>query len=253
VPIDIWEIRARQERRAYMATVAEILVMLQEKANPEKIEGMASYGMTPESRLGVSVPDMRAIAKQVGKDHQLALELWASGYAETQIVAGMIADPNQLTEEQMDSWVVDLNSWDTCDQVCMNLFDKSPLALKKVRDWSERDEEFVKRAAYALIACLAWHDKRMDDLEFIDLFLIIKAGSTDNRNYVKKAVNWALRNIGKRNLELNQAAIKLAQEIQGIDSRAARWIAADALRELQSEKVHQRLVKKAGLGTSSKS
>jgi 3-methyladenine DNA glycosylase AlkD len=135
----------------------------------------------------------------------------------------------------------------------MNLFDKSPLVLKKVRDWSKRDEEFVKRAAYALIACLAWHDKRMDDLEFIDLFLIIKAGSTDNRNYVKKAVNWALRNIGKRNLELNQAAIKLAEDIQGIDSRAARWIAADALRELQSEKVHQRLVKKAGLGTSSKS
>ncbi len=234
-----------------MATVAEILVMLREKANPEKIGGMASYGMTAESRLGVSVPDMRAIAKQVGKDHQVALELWDSGYAEAQIVAGMIADPNQLTEEQMDSWVVDLNSWDTCDQVCMNLFEKSPLALKKVRDWSQREEEFVKRAAYALIACLAWHDKRMDDQEFTDLFPIIKAGSTDNRNYVKKAVNWALRNIGKRNLKLNQAAIVLAQEIQQIDSRAARWISSDALRELQSEKVHQRLVKKAGLRTSS--
>jgi len=236
-----------------MASVAQILVMLQEKSEPEKVQGMAYFGLTPESRLGVSVPDMRAIAKQVGKDHQVALELWESGYPEAQIVASMIADPNQLTDEQMETWVVDLNSWDTCDQVCMNLFDKSPLVLKKIHEWSKRDGEFVKRAAYALIACLAWHDKQMDDQEFTNLFPIIIDGSTDDRNYVKKAINWALRNVGKRNLNLNQAAIKLAQDIQQIDSRAARWIAADALRELQSEKVHQRLVKKAGLSTNSKS
>ena len=232
-----------------MATTAEILAMLEAKAKPEKIQDMAYFGLTSTSRLGVSVPDMRAIAKEVGKDHRVALELWGTGFPEAQIVASMIADPEQLTDEQLETWVVDLNSWDTCDQVCMNLFEKSPLALKKVRDWSIRDEEFVKRAAYALIACLAWHDKQMDDREFIDLFPIIIEGSTDDRNYVKKAVNWALRNIGKRNLNLNQAGIKLAQEIQKIDSRPARWIAADALRELQSEKVHQRLVKKAGLGT----
>ena len=236
-----------------MTTVAEILVLLQEKAKPEKIQDMAYFGLAPESRLGVSVPDMRAIAKQVGKDHQVALELWESGYPEAQIVASMIADPNQLTNWQMEAWVVDLNSWDTCDQVCMNLFEKSPLALKKVHEWSKREGEFVKRAAYALIACLAWHDRQMDDQDFINLFPIIIDGSTDDRNYVKKAVNWALRNIGKRNLNLNRDAIKLAQDIQQIDAKAARWIAADALRELQSEKVHQRLVKKAGLDPSSKS
>lgn len=236
-----------------MATAAEILELLKERAKPEKIQGMANFGLTPDSRLGVSVPDMRAIAKQVGKNHDVALELWESGYPEAQIVASMIAEPAQLTEVQMETWVIDLNSWDTCDQVCMNLFEKSPLVMEKIFDWSNREEEFVKRAAYALIACLAWHDKQMDNEEFTNLFPIISNGSTDDRNYVKKAVSWALRNIGKRNLDLNQAAIKLAQDVRQIDSRAARWIASDVLRELQSEQVHQRLVKRAGLGNNSRS
>lgn len=236
-----------------MATATEILELLKERAKPEKIQGMAKFGLTPGSRLGVSVPDMRAVAKQVGRDHDVALELWESGYPEAQIVASMIAEPAQLTEVQMETWVIDLNSWDTCDQVCMNLFEKSPLVKEKILDWSNREEEFVKRAAYALIACLAWHDKEMDNEEFTNLFPIISSGSIDDRNYVKKAVSWALRNIGKRNLDLNQAAIKLAQDIRQIDSRAARWIASDVLRELQSEQVHQRLVKKAGLGNNSRS
>ena len=148
-----------------------------------------------------------------------------------------------MTDVQMEEWVKDLNSWDVCDQVCMNLFDKSPLAIKKIHDWSKREEEFVKRAAYALIACIAWHDKEAKDDTFIQLFPVIKLGATDVRNYVKKSVNWALRHIGKRNIRLNKAAIEIAEEIGQMYSKAARWIASDALRELKSENVQKRLRK----------
>lgn len=196
-----------------MATVEEILEKLKGKARPDQVEGMAKYGIAAEGRLGVSVPDMRKIAKESGKDHQLALELWKTGIPEARIVAAMIGEPEKLTEEQMEDWVKDVNSWDVCDQVCMNLFEKPPLAWKKILDWSEREEEFVKRTAFALIACLAWHGKYTEDEKFIELFPVIKRGATDERNYVKKAVSWALRNIGKRNPNLNKAAIKATKDI----------------------------------------
>ena len=223
------------------AAADQVLQQLKEKSNPENVKGMSRFGMTSEGRLGVSMPDIRKIAKSTGKDHEVALELWESGIAEARIVAALIAEPDKLTEAQMENWVADLNSWDVCDQVCMNLFDKSPLAIKKVRDWSEREEEFVKRAAYSLIACIAWHDKAAEDQVFIDLFPVIVRGATDERNYVKKAVSWALRHIGKRNRRLNKAAIETAQEIKEIDSKAARWVASDVIRELESEKVQARL------------
>ena len=202
---------------------------------------MARYGITVNNRLGVSVPEMRRIAKGAGRDHAVALELWDTGIAEARIVASMIAVPEQLTEERMEAWVKDFDSWDVCDQVCMNLFDKSPLARRKIVEWSARDEEFVRRAAFALLASVVVHDRNATDEEIIEFLPVIKAGATDERNFVKKAVNWALRTIGKKNRELNQAAIQAAREIQELDSRAARWIAADALRELESEKVQQRL------------
>ena len=227
-----------------METVEEVIQELQSKAEAENIEGMARFAIVGDNRMGVSVPDMRKIAKSVGKNHQLALDLWETGVPEGMIVAGMIAEPEKLTEEQMGDWVVDINSWDICDQVCMNLFEKSPLAEKKIFEWSLREEEFVKRTAYALIACLAWHDKQAEDERFINYFPLILAGSTDERNFVKKAVNWALRNIGKRNQHLNKQAIQVAREIHEIDSRSARWIASDALRELESEKIQERLRKK---------
>jgi 3-methyladenine DNA glycosylase AlkD len=188
---------------------------------------------------------MRQLAKAAGKDHQLALELWETGIAEARIIAAMIGEPNKLTEAQMEEWVKDINSWDVCDQVCMNLFEKSPLAWQKIIDWSAREEEFVKRTAYSLLACLAWHDKQTKDEKFMALFPVLIRGATDERNFVKKAVNWALRNIGKRNLNLNQAAINTAKEIQKIDSRAARWIASDAIRELESEPIQAKLKGKA--------
>ncbi|MFL7891360.1 MAG: DNA alkylation repair protein [Anaerolineales bacterium] len=227
-----------------MNTVEEVMQELESKAKPDQLEGMARFAILGDQRMGVSVPDMRKIAKDAGKNHQLALDLWDTGVPEAMIVAGMVAEAEKLTEEEMEDWVVDINSWDICDQVCMNLFEKTPLAEKKIYEWSGREEEFVKRAAYALIACLAWHDKDAGDDEFTKFFPLILAGSTDERNFVKKAVNWALRNIGKRNQALNEAAIRTANQIQKLDSRSARWIASNALRELKSDQVQERLKKK---------
>ena len=224
-----------------MPRTEAIITELKSKAKPDHLAGMARYGMAIEQRLGVSVPEMRQMAKAVGRDHQLALELWNTGIAEARIIAAMIDEPDKLTEAQMEDWVKGINSWDVCDQVCMNLFEKSPLAWQKIIDWSARDEEFVKRTAYSLLACLAWHDKQTKDEKFIELFPVLIRGATDERNFVKKAVNWALRNIGKRNLNLNKAAINTAKEIQKIDSRAARWIASDAIRELESGPIQAKL------------
>jgi 3-methyladenine DNA glycosylase AlkD len=148
-----------------------------------------------------------------------------------------------VTQKQGEKWVKDFNSWDVCDQVCMNLFEKTPWAWQKIIEWAGREEEFVKRAAFALMACLAWHDKNAPDENFIKLFPLLRQGATDERNFVRKAVNWALRNIGKRNIRLNRAAIQLAEEIGRIDSKTARWIASDAIRELKSVPVQQRLKK----------
>ena len=224
-----------------MVSVKEVMQKLESKARPDQLEGMARFGLTVEKRLGISIPELRKLAKKTGKNHELALELWKTGIAEARILAGMTGDPWKLTEEEMEDWVKDFNSWDVCDQVCMNLFNKSPLAWKKVYDWSRREEEFVKRAAFALIACLAWHDKKAEDTRFIELLPVIKRESLDERNFVKKAVNWALRHIGKRNRSLNRAAIETAKEIRQLDSKAARWVSSDAIRELESETVQRRL------------
>jgi len=196
--------------------------------------------MSVEGRLGVSVPELRKLAKEVGRDHRLAQSLWKTGIAEARIVAAFVDDPAAVTSAQMDRWVKDFDSWDVCDQACLSLFDKSPLAWQKIPRWAGREQEFVKRAAFALIAGLAWHDKQAADQRFTDLFPILMKGADDDRNYVKKAVSWAIRNIGKRNPKLNRAAVKLAKDIQRMDSKASRWVAADAMRELQSDVVRRR-------------
>jgi 3-methyladenine DNA glycosylase AlkD len=224
-----------------VSSVAEVVDRLKDRARPDQLEGMARYGISVERRLGVSIPELRRLAKELGRDHRLALGLWRTGIADARILASMVDDPARLTEAQMEEWVKDFDSWDVCDQVCDNLFEKAPFVWKKIADWSAREEEFVKRAAFALMACLAWHDKKAGDARFIGLFPLIVRGSTDERNYVKKAVNWALRNIGKRNPRLNRESVAVAREIQGLDSKAARWIAADAIRELESQSVQDRL------------
>ncbi len=229
-----------------MPSVKDVLDKLQSKARPDQLASMAKYGMAVKRRLGVSVPDMRKLAKETGRDHTLALELWNTGIAEARIVAALVDEPDKLTEQQMEDWVKDIDSWDVCDQVCMNLFEKTPLAWKKIIDWSERDEEFVKRTAFSLIACVAWHDRTASDAKIMQFLPVIKKGATDERNFVKKAVNWALRTIGKRNLSLNKVALDTAREIQKLDSKAARWVAADAIRELESEAVLARLKKRNG-------
>lgn len=226
-----------------MVSADEILKKLKEKARPDQLKGMARYGIVVEKRLGVSVPELRKMAKELGKDHKIALNLWKTGIPDAQILAGMVDEPEKITEKQMEDWVTDINSWDVCDQLCANLFEKTPLAWKKIHDWSKREEEFVKRTAYALIACLAWHDKEADDMKFIILLPVIEFGATDERNFVKKAVNWALRNIGKRNRRLNKAAIDTARKVGRINSKAARWVASDAIRELNSTPVKKRLKK----------
>jgi 3-methyladenine DNA glycosylase AlkD len=224
-----------------MATLSEALTKLNAQAHLDQLEGMAKFAIVGGNRLGLTVPEMRQIAKELKRDHTLALALWDTGIPDAMIVASMIADPKQVTQTQMDKWVADFMSWDVCDQVCGNLFDKSPLAWEKAVEWSAREEEFVKRGAFALIACLAWHDKSAGDEKFIALLPVIIRGATDERNFVKKAVSWALRNIGKRNRALNAAATQAARDIDQIGSKSARWIAADALRELTSEAVQRRL------------
>ncbi len=212
---------------------SELIARLQSMAKPERLAGMAHYGIASANTLGVSMPDIRSLAKGV-RSHELALDLWESGIHEARILAGLVDDPKQVTPEQMDAWAADFDSWDVCDQVCMNLFDRTPYARQKIEEWSQRDEEFVKRAAFALIASLAVHAKRLPDEDFLAYLPIIQREAADGRNFVKKAVNWALRQIGKRSPALRLAALETAGQIAAIDSTSARWVAADAIRELSA-------------------
>ncbi len=218
----------------------EILKQLKSLYNPDAVAGMARFGINATNTYGVSIPVLRNMAKQIGKNHLLAEKLWNSGIHEARILAPLIDPPEMVTEKQMESWVKDFNSWDVCDQCCSNLFDKTKFAHKKALQWSKRREAFVKRAGFVLMAALAVHDKEADRRKFMRFLPTIKREATDERNFVKKAVNWALRQIGKRNSALNKIAIQTAKEIQKIDSKSARWIASDALRELTSRAVQKK-------------
>lgn len=214
-------------------TSKEIISHLKKHSSPKDKKGMARFGINSKYALGVRIPVLRNLAKKIGKNHKLAQDLWKTKIHEARILAGMIDEAGKITGKQMDEWIKGFNSWDLCDQCCANLFDKLPVAWKKAIEWTKRKEEFERRAGFALMACLAWHDKKASDKEFLKFFPIIKKYSTDERNFVKKAVNWALRQIGKRNKNLRKQAIKTAEEILKIDSKSAKWIAKDALRELK--------------------
>ena len=222
----------------------KLLKKLKSMKKPENVEGMARYGINPKNNLGISIYKLRPIAKEIGKNHDLALKLWNSGIHDARLLACFIDDPKKVTSKQMDLWAYTFDSWDICDQACTSLFDLTPFAWEKILKWSKHEKEFVKRGAFSLIAGLAVHDKKANDKMFEKLFSIIIRESNDDRNYVKKAVNWALRNIGKRNKVLNKKAIEAAKKILRIDSKTARWIANDAIRELKSEKVLKRFEKK---------
>jgi 3-methyladenine DNA glycosylase AlkD len=215
-------------------TAEEILKHLKETGSRKNLEGMKRFAIPAD--FGVSIPALRKIAKETGKNHGLAAALWKTGKHEARLLACFIDEPGKVTEKQMRKWAGQFDSWDLCDQCCSNLFDKTPFYGKFIFEWSKSREEFVKRAAFALIACKAVHDKQAKDAEFLKFLPLIKREAEDERNFVRKAVNWALRQIGKRNSRLRKEAIRAAQEISKIDSKAAKWIASDALRELKSGK-----------------
>jgi 3-methyladenine DNA glycosylase AlkD len=224
-------------------TKEQVIAKLKCCANPKNFEAMARFGIKSKNAFGVSIPDLRKLAKEIGKDHILAQRIWNSKIHEAKILASMIDEPELVLKKQADQWIKDFDSWDVCDQVCMNLFDKTLFAFERAIKWTKNKSEFERRAGFALMAALAFHDKSSPDEKFLKFFPLIKKYSTDERNFVRKAVNWALRQIGKRNKNLCKKAIIVAKEIQKIDSRTAKWIANDSIRELTNRIIQARLQK----------
>ncbi len=222
-------------------SVREILRRLESLSNPKAVAGMARFGIAAKKAYGLSAPQLRRIAKEIGRDHLMAQRLWASGVHDARNLAGLVDEAEKVTGQQMESWAREFDSWDVVDGSCCHLFVFTPFAWRKAIEWSAREQEFVKRAGFALMAYLAVHDKQADDAKFARLLPIIERHATDERNFVKKAVNWALRQIGKRSLRLNRLAIQSAKRIRAMGSPAARWVATDALRELTSPAVQRRL------------
>ena len=218
-----------------MRTVAGILHEMQAQANPATLEGMARFGINPAASLGLTTPQIRAIARRVGTNQALAEQLWDTGIREARILASLVGDPKTITRSTMDHWARDFNSWDVCDACCCSLFDRTPHAWAKLPKWAASKHEYVRRAAFSTLAALAVHDKNADDRLFLDALPLIENYAFDDRNFVRKAVNWALRNIGKRNSRLLLAAIACAERIRAQGSKSARWIAADALREFKAK------------------
>jgi len=237
--------RVRQRTSAHGTELNRILKTLQRLGDPQAVAEMARYGITAKRVFGVSVPKLRALAREIGTDHDLAARLWDEAILETRALAGLVDDPALVTKKQMECWASAFDSWAVCDGCCLNLFVRTPFAARKVLAWSQREEEFVKRAGFVLMACLAVHDKTAPNADFKAFLPVIAGAAGDGRNFVKKAVNWALRQIGKRNVALNRAAIATARTIARQPFPSARWIAADALRELTGAAVQKRLAQRA--------
>jgi 3-methyladenine DNA glycosylase AlkD len=233
--------RARKPVRWARAAVLQELKAL---ANPRVRAKMAYFGVDVPKAHGISAPVLHSLAKRIGKNHRLAQELWASGIHEARILAALIGESEKVTAAEMERWARDFDSWDVVDASCCYLYASAPPAWKKTAEWSRRREEFVKRASFSLMAYLSYKDKTAPDARFQRFLRVIERAAHDERNFAKKAVNWALRNIGKRNVRLNREAIRAAERIRRQGSRAARWIAADALRELRSAAVQKRLRRK---------
>lgn len=233
-------------------TMGDVLKAIGRSRDPKALSGMSRFGIETSRALGVSLPRLRDLAKKTGRSHELAQQLWKTGIHEARLLAGMIDDPSKVTAGQMEKWAKEFDSWDIIDGSCGNLFDKTPFAVRKAHEWAIRPEEYVKRAGFVLMAELAVHDEKAADRTFLGFLPIIVRESSDERNFVRKAVNWALRQIGKRNIALNKAAITAGKTIEKLESRTAKWVAADALRELESSQVQARLKRstKEARGTS---
>lgn len=224
----------------------DVVTRLHQLADEGHRSRLERFGIAAGRALGVPVPKLRTLAREVGKNQKLAVALWKTRIHEARILAPMIADPAQTTEELLDEWVAQIDSWDICDGFCSGLVAKTPYAVAKVTIWCGCEEEFVRRAGFVVVAALAVHDKQAPDSKFEQFFPLLLEHAIDDRNFVRKAVNWTLRQIGKRNARLNKKAIVLARRIQELDAKSARWIAADALRELESVGVQRRLASRDG-------
>jgi 3-methyladenine DNA glycosylase AlkD len=224
--------------------VKRVVAELRRLGTKRNVEGMARYGIRAKKVFGVSKPKLDALARKIGKNHDLGLKLWSTGIQDAKILAGLICEPEKVTSAQMELWVRDFDNWDSCDGTCCHLFVFAETAWGKAFAWTKRKEEFQKRGGFALAAYLAYRDKSAGDGKFVSFLKVIEREAEDERNFVRKAVNWALRNIGKRNLRLNRAAVATAKRLRGKESRAARWVAADALRELEGAAVQARLRRK---------
>ena len=221
--------------------VQDVLDQLAALGTEHNRQGMARFGINVENAYGVGIPPLRQIARAHRHDHPFALALWATGKHEARLLAAFVDDPKQVTEEQMERWVLDFNSWDLCDQVCGHLFDRTPFAIAKTLEWVHRPEEFVRRAGFVLMTQLAVHDKRASDDLFLSFLPLIEQYSDDDRNFVRKAVNWALRQIGKRSATLHGPALELADRLRAHPGRSARWVGNDAARELRTDAVRVKL------------
>ncbi len=237
--------KSQVSSRAGEWSCAKVLRELKRLANPKVRAKMAYFGVNVPKAHGISAPVLHMLARRIGKNHELAEQLWKSEIHEARILAALIGQPEKVTSAQMERWVREFDSWDMVDAACCYLYAHAAPAWSKVHEWSQRREEFQKRAAFSLVAYLSYKDKTAPDARFERFLQVIEREARDERNFVRKAVNWALRNIGKRNLRLNRAAIRKAEKIRQQSSRSARWIAADALRELRSDAVQARLRRKA--------
>lgn len=235
--------RAKQKRTndSLGEEVEAVLASLKRSATKHTLDGMAHYAIPSDKALGVAVSDMQKLAKRLGRNHELAAALWHTGWYEARMMAAFLDEPACVTPQQMNRWCRDFDSWAICDTVCFHLFDRTPHAWQKVEEWSGGRDEFVKRAAFALLACLAGHDKTASDEQFLALLPLIEQAAHDERNFVMKAVNWALRRIGERSLALNAAAVAIAKRLAQSEEKACRWVGKDALRQLASPKVRARL------------
>jgi 3-methyladenine DNA glycosylase AlkD len=231
---------------AMNAETSGVVDELRALADPARLPGMARVGINVERAIGVSMPNVRKLGRRLHPEHRLALDLWGTGIHEARILASVVDDPGEVTREQMETWAVDFDSWDLCDQVIGNLFDRTSFASLAARAWAERDEEFVKRAGFTLIATRAVHDRTSPDRTFTAWFPTIRRGAADDRNYVRKAVSWSLRQIGKRNRALNAAAIAEAEALAVSTMPSRRWVGRDALRELRREEIQRRLQTEPG-------
>ena len=223
--------------------VESALAWLKRHATKRTRDGMARYAIPSDNALGVSVADIRVLAKRLGRNHELAAGLWNTGVYEARMLTAFVDEPKKVTRAQMDRWCRDFDSWGICDTLCFHLFDKTPFAWEKARQWSGSQREFVKRAGFALMASLVVHDKAAPGPQFLPLLPLIEQGAHDGRNFVKKAVNWALRCIGKRDRALNLAAVAVAERLAQSKEASCRWVGKDALRELASPKVRSRLTR----------